>query len=139
MAHTDISKQGAIILGCFETHKNKHLTADEISEILKKDGTPVSSATIYRQLDKLVGLGYIRKYISSPEEPACYQYHERDSGCRQHFHLKCISCTRLFHVSCEYIQTLEKHIEEHHGFAVDNTRTVLYGECENCRKAKVQK
>lgn len=133
----NISRQGKIILECLKENSGVHLTADEISQALREKECPVSTATIYRQLDKLTALGIIRKYTSSPDEPACFQYHEEHSACVNHFHLKCVECGRLFHVSCEYLDKLERHISEHHGFTVDNTRTVLYGICSKCAENKV--
>lgn len=130
------TKQGKLIADCLRENASVHLTADEISNLLKKKGNVVSTATIYRRLEKLTSNGTVRKYITSPDEPACYQYNGTDADCANHFHLKCTCCNKLIHVDCRYIEELERHIEDHHGFLVDNTRTVLYGVCANCRGGK---
>ncbi len=128
-----LSKQGKRILACFEKHADTHLTAEDIGAFLKTDGESVSLATIYRQLEKLTASGIIRKYTTSPDAAACYQYSNRGvSHCAEHFHLKCTVCGKLFHVTCPYLDKLEEHIGSHHGFRVDNTRTVLYGICKTC-------
>ena len=127
-----VSRQGKAILECLKENSGRHLTADEISDILKKKDSPVSTATIYRQLEKLTSSGDIRKYTSSPDEPACYQYHGMHSECAHHFHLKCTECNRLIHVSCDYLDEIGELVLEHHGFKIDNTRTVFYGVCQNC-------
>lgn len=130
----EITKKGQAVLHCLQQN-HAHMTAEDVAEALKKENIAVSAATIYRQLEKLVSAGLVRKYVTSPEEPACFQYNgNHDDACVMHFHLKCTSCGKLFHVSCPYLDKLEEHILSHHGFAVDNTRTVLYGVCENCRK-----
>ena len=134
MAGEHITKQGKLVFECFEKNSGKHLRAEDIAEILKVTGNTVSTATIYRQLERLTAGGYIRKFISSPDEPACYQYAGTQKECSNHFHLKCVMCNKLFHVSCEYLEHLDRHINEHHGFVVDNTRTVLYGVCRECKK-----
>ena len=132
------TKHGKTVLDCLKENGARHLTAKDVAEILRKDGKDVSTATIYRQLEKLTVSGEIRKYITSPGESACFQYAGNDgkSKCEQHFHLKCTVCEKLFHVSCDYLDKLEEHVMEHHGFYVDNTRTVLYGICGECRKNK---
>lgn len=135
MANEHLTKQGQTILDCLEENEDRHLTAEELSELLKARNESVSTATIYRQLEKLTVHGLIRKYISSPDEPACYQFHGKEKECASHFHLKCTVCNKLFHVSCPHLNEIEHHVFEHHGFLVDNTRTVLYGVCEDCRKA----
>ena len=132
MEREHLTKQGQTILECLEENRERHLTAEELSELLKKKDAAVSTATIYRQLEKLTVHGCIRKYVLSPDEPACYQYHGEKEDCARHFHLKCTVCGRLFHVSCAYLNELENHVAEHHGFTVDNTRTVLYGVCRDC-------
>ena len=130
----DITKKGQMILLCLKQNRQNHMTAEDIAEALKNEHAAVSAATIYRQLDKLVSAGLVRKYVSSPEEPACFQFADNTSAaCASHFHLKCTSCGKLFHVTCPYLDRIETHILSHHGFAVDNTRTVLYGICESCR------
>ena len=130
----DITKKGQMILRCLKQNKQNHMTAEDIAEALKNEHAAVSAATIYRQLDKLVSAGLVRKYVSSPEEPACFQFADNTSAtCASHFHLKCTYCGKLFHVTCPYLDRIETHILSHHGFAVDNTRTVLYGICESCR------
>lgn len=134
-----ISKQGKIILECLKENEESHLTAEDISEKLKNKKSPVSTATIYRQLDKMTAMGFIRKYTSSPDEPACYQFHSGEMGCERHFHLKCVSCNKLIHVSCDYLGGIEHHVKEHHGFIIDNTRTVLYGYCNNCADKREHK
>lgn len=130
----DITKKGQCILACLKANAARHMTAEEIADYLKNNGAPISTATIYRHLEKLTSAGRVRKYITSPEEPACYQFASPDAACVRHFHLKCTVCGRLFHVSCPYLDKLEAHIDSHHGFAVDNTRTVLYGTCKDCRQ-----
>ena len=132
----NITKQGKSVLECFEECPDIHFTAEDVSEKLKLKKNPVSTATIYRQLEKLTALGVIRKYTLSPDEPACYQYHGKHAGCEHHFHLKCTVCNKLIHVSCDYLNEIEHHVKEHHSFTIDNTRTVLYGICEGCAKNK---
>lgn len=134
----DITKKGQSILSYLQSNTDKHMTAEEIAAHFKTTDSPISTATVYRSLEKLTAAGRVRKYITSPEEPACYQFAAPDSACVRHFHLKCTACGRLFHVSCPYLDKLEEHIGSHHGFEVDNTRTVLYGLCKGCRESTAE-
>ena len=119
----------------FHKHGDRHVTAGEISLYLQEQGTPVGMATIYRYLDQLVSEGIIRRYVLDGKSGACYQYvGDHPDACREHFHLKCLACGKLFHVSCSYLNELNQHILEHHDFEVDHTKTVLYGYCSACRK-----
>lgn len=126
------TKQGKLVLDCFKNNKGIHLTIEDICSYLKKMDTPVGTTTVYRQVQKLIEEGIVTKYSVDSESGACFQYSGED--CKMHFHLKCVKCSSLIHASCSYIESVEEHIFEHHGFQVDNSRTVFYGVCQNCMR-----
>lgn len=126
------TKQKENLLTYLIKNKEKHTNVQEISAFLQAEGTPVGVATIYRQLDRLVEQGLVRKYSFDGKTCACYQYIENEKDCRSHFHLKCLSCGRLIHLDCDHLAELTRHIEEEHSFAVDCSQTVFYGRCSEC-------
>ncbi len=105
-----------------------HMTADDIIKALRAKGEKIGAATVYRNLDKLLSQGLVRKYIGG--DSACYSF--EGENCHRHFHLKCSSCGRLIHLECEHIDRLSAHIADEHGFSVDKSKTVLYGLCREC-------
>lgn len=125
------TKQRELILDYLKNSGRPHVSAGDIAAHLRENGA-VGVATVYRQLDKMVEAGLVRKY--SLDGGACYQYVGADEGCHEHFHLKCLGCGALIHVDCDFLQGLAPHILEHHGFEVDNRRTVMYGLCKECRQ-----
>ena len=125
------TKQRKLILNLLKEQKDSHLTAEEIVLALKNSGESVGKATIYRYLDVLLEAGQVRKYAAEEGEGACYQY-VGDDNCREHFHLKCGSCGRLFHVECDYLSDVGSHIRKDHGFNIDSSKTVFYGKCGHC-------
>jgi len=126
------TKQRHQILECLIKNKERHITADEIRIALSEEKSLVGKTTVYRYLDKLVSQGIVRKYIVEGGKSACYQYMERNNVCNKHFHLKCVNCGQLFHLECDYLDELDAHIKDHHDFQVDNSKTVLYGQCGSC-------
>ena len=128
------TRQRSQILKCLVNNKTKHMTVDEIAEWLKENDIVVGKTTVYRTLEKLVSEGKARRYINDEGRSACFQYVDKEGHCEQHFHLKCVDCGKLIHLQCAHLAELEKHVFEHHRFEVDNTRTVLYGVCEECRR-----
>ena len=123
------TKQKTVIIDLIKS-KSGHITAKDIVNELSARGDKVSTATVYRRLEKLVDTGMLKKYIT--DNGACYEYSEECSG--NHFHLKCTDCGTLLHVDCDFLKSIAPHIMEHHKFKVDNRRTVMYGTCENCAK-----
>ncbi len=124
------TKQRSAILAYLKEN-NAHVTASDIILRLKELGIAVSTATVYRTLEKLEGEGVIRKMFIGQGESACYQYIDAN-GCAEHFHLKCIKCGRLIHLSCEFLREMEAHIFDDHGFTVSSGKTVIYGTCAAC-------
>lgn len=126
------TRQKEQILQHLISHTNQHVTAQELSRHLEEEGTPVGMATIYRYLEQLAADGTIRKYTIDSRTCACYEYLPASAGCSRHFHLKCMQCGTLFHVTCEHLSGLDSHVLEHHGFRIDHSKTVLYGICSTC-------
>lgn len=130
------TKQREEILQFIYGRGKKHFTAGDIISSLEKSGGTVGSATVYRTIDRLVGEGKIRKFFIDGGTSACYQLSDGASSekCAEHFHLKCLSCQKLYHVDCRHIEELKKHIKSEHGFDIDMSKTVLYGICGDCKK-----
>lgn len=124
------TKQRQIIEDCLKNNKNRHLTVEDIKRIIIVQKMSVGRTTIYRTLEKLFEEGKARKYTANRGDSACYQY--ADDTCCQHFHLKCASCGKIIHTECEKIPALYTHIFKEHKFKVDDTKTVIYGLCEDC-------
>ncbi|MBQ8181404.1 MAG: transcriptional repressor [Ruminococcus sp.] len=131
------TKQKEKLLSYLISNKDEHTNVAGISAFLAAEGTPVGTATIYRQLDRLVEQGLVRRYAIDGKTGACYQYVDSDAGCHQHFHLKCKSCGRLIHTDCDHLSEINEHMLQHHGFTVDSSMTVFYGICSDCREDAV--
>lgn len=130
------TKQRDAILA-FLKENNAHITASDIVFHLSQEGYSVSTATVYRTLEKFEKEGLVKKMVIGDGAGACYQFADSD-GCAEHFHLKCIKCGKLIHLSCEFLHDMEKHIFDDHGFTVSSGRTVIYGICSECSGASAK-
>ena len=83
------TKQKENLIAFLIKNKDRHTNVQEISSYLAQEGSPVGTATIYRQLEKLVERGIVRKYVLDGKTGACFQY-IGDNSCHEHFHLKMI-------------------------------------------------
>jgi len=128
------TRQKEILLNFLRENSSEHITVQKICNFMNNAGTPVGTATIYRQLDRLVEQGIVKKYLLDGRSGACYQYTGDTKKCCEHYHLKCVSCGKLIHLDCEFLNNINNHILEHHGFVVDNAKTVFYGRCSECLK-----
>ena len=119
-------------MNCLEENKNRHLTADEVYNILISKGISVGRTTVYRRLEKLYEETTVRKFKFDESTSACYQLAQSDEKCRNHYHLKCTVCGKLAHAECGFLDELSEHIFKEHNFIVDGEKTMLYGICESC-------
>ena len=127
------TRQSQLILDVLIQNRERHLAADEVAECLKKQGTAVGKATVYRQLDRLVEQNLVRRYHAGEGAGACYQYCGDDPDRNLHYHLKCVLCGTLFHVACATLDRIAAHVWNEHHFQVDSSQTVLYGRCQACQ------
>ena len=130
------TKQGEQILAFMQDRAGEHITVHEIYQYFEHTEHKLGVTTIYRQIDKLVQEGLVKKYVLDPTSPACFEYLEHNKSCaKKHCtHLKCIKCGKLFHMQCKDWKALESHILQAHHFKLDMTRSVLYGLCESCQE-----
>ncbi|MCR5294476.1 MAG: transcriptional repressor [Lachnospiraceae bacterium] len=128
------TKQKEVLLEYLKTNPGVHITAADVCACFKKNGTPISQATIYRHLEKLVDEGLINKYIIDAGSPACFEYVGAGSPPRAEtcFHCKCEKCGRLIHLHCDELEEIQGHLLREHRFKIDPLRTVFYGLCEDC-------
>ena len=125
------TKQRGIILDYLVERAGEHVTVHDIMNYLYSQRLHVGQTTVYRNLDRLVSDGSVRRY-PLPDGATCYQFVGESSDCHSHYHLKCTSCGRLMHIDCEAIDSLAQHIADNHGFRVDGCMTVFYGRCADC-------
>ena len=130
------TKQMNELLTFLQSIQGQHVTVQEIGEYFKEREIAVGTTTIYRQLEKMVKEGLVEKYVVEGTNSACFEYigdHET-SDHENCYHCKCEKCGKLIHVCCSEVESLRRHMTEHHGFQLDPKRTVFYGICNECRK-----
>ena len=114
------TKQRDILLEYLASAPGDHTTAADVCAYFRQQGMPIGQSTVYRQLENLVAEGLLNKYIIDANSPACFEYVGE--------------AAREGADSCE-LASIRSHLFDAHGFRLDPLRTVLYGLCEDCRKA----
>lgn len=130
------TRQQEAVADLFERMQAQCLTADEAYRLLLDNGMEVGKTTVYRAITKLCDQGILRRYApQSSSEAAQYQY----NPCREsHLHIRCSGCGAMEHLHCDDVEAFAVHIRAHHGFVLDECRTILCGLCERCAAKKVQ-
>ena len=120
------------ILDFIMTQGSTHFSANDVYRHFVGCDLSISMPTIYRQLDKMVDDGILKKYRTAESESALYYHIGKPTEPLEQPLMKCTSCGKIIPLHCRAIQPLLEHIEDEHHFLVQMNETVLYGKCETC-------
>lgn len=128
-----VTTQRVAILEVLSSCPDKHLTAEEIYELVKADCPEIGVATVYRTIQLLVELHLV--YRINLDE-GCVRYEIGDMGDKEsrhrHHHLICQKCGKVVSFEDDLLEELERKIGETTGFLVDDHEVKLYGCCKEC-------
>lgn len=133
------TRQRELVLALMAAHDDAYLTVDEACELLGRGGEAVGRTTVYRTLERLAADGRVVKVSGNRGEAAQYRALGVSAGTigesarADHGQLRCERCGRAFPLDCEMLGAFSAHVLEHHGFSIDQRRTVIYGLCAACR------
>ena len=88
----------------------------------------VSASNILEHLEEQGAM----KYVADKGEKAVFQYVDEGRHCREHLHLKCVQCGRIYHLDCHFMDEVRAHLMAEHGFTLQCEGSVLYGLCRHC-------
>lgn len=111
--------------------EGKHLTAEEIYDLVKIDCPEIGLATVYRTVQLLEELGVVSRLDLND---GCNRYeliHEDEN--HQHHHLICTNCGKVIEVEEDLLEGLEEDIQLKYKFLIKNHSLKFYGLCEDCK------
>lgn len=104
------TKTRQLILDYLIRNRQHAVSASNILEHLEAEGASPNPTTVYRYLDKLAGEQRIMKYVADKGEKAVFQYVDEGRHCREHLHLKCVQCGRIYHLDCHFMDEVRAHL-----------------------------
>lgn len=131
------TEKRAKILEYLKEHRDEDVSVRDIELHLQKSGIAVNVTTIYRYLDKLEQEGQVLRHTSENGTTSSFQYVQPENACHNHLHMKCSNCGKIYHMDCSFMQEFERHIYEHHHFALSCRTSMLYGLCEDCQGKRI--
>ena len=118
--------QRSLVLDAVNRLKS-HATADEVYAEVAATHPNISKATVYRNLNLLSEMGMIRK-LEIPGGADRF-----DHICKEHCHVKCEKCGRVFDIDIPYIDGLDNLVENRTGFDLTGYDLLVRGICPGCR------
>lgn len=114
----------------FEQHG--HLDADELLAAMKRRGSTISRATVYRNLELMVRCGLVRRYQLGERRQ---KYEHLHTG-QEHDHLVCAACGRMVEFKSAAIAAMLGEIARAHGFEPARHNLQISGLCRECAAAE---
>jgi len=108
--------------------REDHPTAEQVFDTVKGKLAGVSRTTVYRVLDRLVGLGVISR-ICHPGAAARF-----DRKVHQHHHLVCLNCNQILDIEDEKLNALKLPAIDTAGYEIDEFHIHFRGTCPDCRR-----
>lgn len=117
------------VLSLFESSQPRHLSAEDIYNILHGSGEDVSLATVYRVLTQFEQAGLlIRHHFESGKS-----VFELNHG-EHHDHIVCLQCGHVEEFYDSAIEARQKKVAAERGFAIQEHSLYIYADCikQNC-------
>ncbi|MBC3795811.1 transcriptional repressor [Acetobacterium paludosum] len=110
----------------------QHFSVEELFQGVKQRNLDVGMSTIYRTVQILEEMGFITKR-NFDDGFARYELCELDEK-HWHHHIICLKCGKVIEMQDDFLETLEKEIEEKKEFIIINHELKVYGYCSDCYK-----
>ena len=136
-----VTNQRLLVLEVLAENRDRHMTAEDIYELVKEDYPEIGLATIYRTVQLLLEMQLVDR-INLDDGCVRYEIGENTygdtNGKHHHHHLICRDCGKVLSFKDDLLEELERHIEEETGFHVQNHQLKFFGQCKECREKQNQ-
>lgn len=129
-----VTTQRLAVLTALSSGIDRHLTAEEIYELVKAGHPEIGLATVYRTIQLLLELKLIDRIHL---DDGCVRYElchvYEDGEQHRHHHLICVKCGRVMSFQGDLLDEFEQKMEEKTGFQILDHDVKLYGYCTDCQ------
>ena len=109
-----------------------HFDVDDLVQKLRRHGSAVSRASVYRALPLLVEAGIVEPTVS----PGDRRRYEIRGARAHHDHLVCGECGTVVEFQFEAFEVLQREVAAKYGFVLTGHSHQLFGTCPKCQKKK---
>ena len=103
-----------------------HASAEQVYEYVAQKHPNISKATVYRNLSQMVEAGEL---VNIGDFGGSAHY---DHNRREHYHLMCENCIRIFDVEGDYSDIIGK-VGDTNGFEITDFHLTFSGICRECK------
>lgn len=129
-----LTPQRQIVLQVFIDNRDKHLSAEDVHNIVRQQSNDIGLATVYRTLELLSELDVLQK-MDFGDGRSRYEINETSTP-HHHHHLICLSCGTVIEFEDDLMDELETLIAKNSNFTIVDHQVKFYGYCQECRKKR---
>lgn len=126
-----LTPQRRAVLNIIMENPGKHLTTEEIYDLVKVQCPDIGLATVYRTLQILDEMDLIMK-INLDDGCSRYEYNVHQDD-HEHHHLICTNCGKIMEVNEDLLDSIERQIENDYDFTITDHKVKFFGLCSKCR------
>lgn len=120
-----------IITEIFASHD--HFDVDELFLRLRKRGSKISHASIYRNVPLIKECGLIREVWHEDG----HMHYEHIYGHTHHCHLRCVTCGKVIEFVEKQLEDIEKRLGKKYNFQILNHSMDVTGYCSECKRMEI--
>lgn len=117
-----------IIAEIFASHD--HFDVDELFLRLRKRGSKISHASIYRNMPLIKECGLVREVWHEDG----HMHYEHIYGHTHHCHLRCVACGKVIEFVEKQLEDIEKRLGKKYNFQILNHSMDVTGYCSECKE-----
>ncbi len=121
-----------LLIQFFLDNQTRHIPSKELQEHVTKNLPDVDRTSIYRNIEKLIGIDLIQE-LDLPKTGKAYQF-IFDS--KVHHYYICKGCGEIKKGDQKLFSRIEKALKDIHDFSKAKMSIVFYGYCSDCEKER---
>lgn len=130
--HLKRSEQREVIVDTF-LHSERHLSVDDLYQLVQKRRRDIGRTTIYRTLKLLQAAGLAGELVLDGQTRF-----EREYKRKHHDHFICRTCGEIDEFESPEIERIQDEIAAELGFVITGHRHQIYGYCRSCAARAAQ-
>jgi Fur family ferric uptake transcriptional regulator len=130
-----LTSRRELVLRVLLENEDKHLSAEDVYNLVKAKAPDTGLATVYRTLELFHEFDIIHS-IDFGDGRKRYELGSGLGQIHQHHHLICTNCGNIIEVNEDLLEELENRVIQQHGFKITNHQLKIFGICKNCLKTK---
>ncbi|MGM0419625.1 MAG: Fur family transcriptional regulator [Bacillota bacterium] len=127
-----LTSQRKAILKVLIQNKDKHFSAEELYEEVKKINPEMGLATVYRNLELFCRLDITHML----EFDSNFKHYELVFSEDHHHHLICVNCNKIIEFNDDDLISFENRLAREYNFEMKDHYIKFYGYCEDCQNKK---